>query len=167
MQFPTKKPGDSLGRRLKRILAVYATALSGSDKAPGPAVGRALGRLIEGGFRATGHPESTRVTTDLAEKAAGLIHQIVRSGFSVAADGKTYEALAVVREWMDKDEWSGFCDSSGVVARVRGDVREALVLLARLGVTDQYLRQALVTTSGSTGRADRHLPGTSPRRPPA
>ncbi len=154
MRFPTKKPGDSLGRRLKRLLQVVADTLSKSHRQVGQQVGRDLGLFVERTVRAHGRPESAAVRTGIAERTAALVHEIVRSGFSLAAEHRTYEALEVVREWFEPVEWRDLCASSDWLARVKKDVREALLLLARLGLTDDDLRRALETVCGSSGDAD-------------
>lgn len=153
-RFPTKKPGDSLGRRLKRLLQVVADTLSKSYRPVGQRVGRALGLFVERTVRVHGRPESAAVRTGIAERTAALVHEIVRSGFSLAAEHRTYEALEVVREWFEPFEWRDLCASSAWLARVKDDVREALLLLARLGLTDDDLRRALETVCGSSGAAD-------------
>ena len=154
LTFATKKPGDSLGRRLKRLLQVIAATLSRTHRPMGQEAGRALGLFVERSVRAHGRPQSAGVKTAIVEWTAALIHEIVRSGFSLAAEHRTYEALAVVQEWFTQREWRDLCQSSTWMARVRNDVREALLLLARLGLTDDNLRRALEYACGSSGSAD-------------
>ena len=151
--FDTKKPGDSRGRRLKRILGLVETVLSASDTPAGQNPGRELSQLVERSFPRTGLPETDKVRIDVAEQVAALIHQIVRAGFSHATDAKTYEALAVVSEWFDSDQWRDLCESSGAISRVRKDVTESLLLLARQPAPDERVRQALVTACGSAAVA--------------
>ena len=156
MKFPTKKPGDSLGRRLKRLLQVVADTLAKSHPPVGQQVGRALALFVERTVRVHGRPESVAVRNGIVERIAALVHEIVRSGFSLAAEHRTYEALAVAQEWFKPHEWRDLCASSTSVRmeRVKDDVREALLLLARLEQTDDDLRRALETVCGSSGAAD-------------
>ena len=154
MKFATKNPGDSFGRRLKRLLQVVSDTLSKSHQPVGQHVGRALSQFIERGARAHGRPESAAVKTGVVERTAALVHEIVRSGFSVAAEHRTYEALAVVQEWFRPRDWRDVCESSVGMKRVKNDVREALLLLARLGLTDDDLRRALETVCGAPEGAD-------------
>lgn len=153
MKFPTKKPGDSLGRRLKRILQVVADTLAKSHRPVGQRVGRALALFVERTVRVHGRPESVAVRNGIVERTAALVHEIVRSGFSLAAEHRTYEALAVAQEWFKPHEWRDLCGSVWM-ERVTHDVREALLLLARLEQTDDDLRRALETVCGSPGEAD-------------
>lgn len=154
MKFPTKKPGDSLGRRLKRLLQVVADTLPKSYRPVGRGVGRALSLFVERGVRAHGRPESTTVTTGIVERTAALVHEVVRSGLSLAAEHRTYEALVVLQEWFTPQEWRDLCASSVWMGRVRNHAREAMLLLARLGLTDDDLRRALETVCGSSESAD-------------
>ena len=122
----------------------------------GTQVGRSLSRLVERSAREHVRPESIGVKQDVARQTAALIHEIVRSGFSQAAESRTYEALAVVEEWFTRREWRTLCESESSVdiARVGEDIGEALLLLARLGLTDDRLRLSLQTACGSHSRAD-------------
>ena len=152
--FETKKPGDSLGRRLNRVLAALTDAISRSHKPVGENAGREISCLIDLGFRAAGRPESPTVQTDVVGQVAVLTHAIVRADFSHGGRDKTYEALSVVSEWFSAHEWQEICVSSDAVSRVRGDVQKALLLLASAGKTDDRLRHALVTAAGSRKNAD-------------
>ena len=153
--FGTKKPGDSRARRLKRLLSPVETLLSTSDKPAGQNPGRELSRIVETSFPRNGLPESDQVKVTVAHQIAALIHQVVRSRLSRASDSRTYDALAVVSEWFSPDDWRDVCESSDHIARVRGDITEGLLALARQSVPDERLRQALVTACGSAAVARR------------
>ena len=157
IKFKTKRPGDSLGRRLNRVLAAVADSLSKSHKPIGENAGREIGRLVVQGFRATGQPESSTVRIDVVKHVAVMTHAIVRADFSLGGQDSTYRALSVVSEWFDSREWEQLCDSSAAsdaVSRVREDVEKSLLLLASAGKSDGRLRQALVTAAGSRKNAD-------------
>lgn len=155
--FETKKPGDSLGRRLNRVFSALTDSLSRSHKPVGNDTGREISSLVERGFRAAGRPESPAVRVDVVEHVAVLTHAIVRADFSLAGHHKTYEALSVVSEWFGSREWEQLCESSKAaeaISRVRDDVAKSLLLLAGAGKTDDRLRRALATAAGSRRRAD-------------
>ena len=154
LKFETKKPSDSFGRRLIRVLAASTDAISRSDKPVGENAGREVSRLLSHGFRATGRPDSPAVRTAVVEQVAVATHAIVRADFSQGCSAKTYEALSVVKHWFSAHKWQELCKSSTAVSRVRDDVRKALVLLAGAGKTDDLLRRALVTAAGSRENAD-------------
>lgn len=155
--FETKKPGDSLARRLNRVFAALTDSLSRSHKPVGGDIGREISNLVERGFRAAGRPESPAVRVDVVEHVAVLTHAIVRADFSLAGHDKTYEALSVVSEWFRAREWEQLCESSKAaeaISRVRDDVAKSLLLLAGAGKTDDRLRRALATAAGSRRRGD-------------
>ena len=154
VKFDTKKPGDSLGRRLTRVLGALTVVLSGMDKPVGENAGREMGELLDRGFRAVGRPESPAVRTGVVEKVAALTHTIVRVDFSHADRDKTYEALSVVSGWFGARDWQEICNSSKAIPRVSEDVQKSLLSLARRGGTDDRLRRALVTAAGSRKNAD-------------
>ncbi len=155
--FETKKPGDSLGRRLNRVFAALTDSLSRSHKPVGGDTGREISSLVERGFRAAGRPESPAVRVDVVEHVAVLTHAIVRADFSLAGRDRTYEALSVVSEWFGSREWEEVCESSkaaGAISRVRDDIQKSLLLLAGAGKTGDDLRRALAIAAGSRESAD-------------
>lgn len=154
VKFETKRPGDSLGRRLNRVLTGLTEAISRSDKPVGENSGREVSRLLDRGFRVTGRPESQAVRDAVVGQVAELTHTIVKADFSHGAKARTYQALLVVKAWYSAYEWQQICESSSAIARVRGDIQKALMLLAQAGKTDILLRRALVTVSGSSEKAD-------------
>ncbi len=154
VRFDTKKPGNSLGRRLTRVLGALTAVLAGTDGPVGENAGRAMSELLDRGFRVVGTPESAAVRLAVVEHVAVLTHAIVRVDFSHADRDKTYEALSVVREWFAAHEWQEICESSKAISRVSQDVQKSLLSLARRGVTDNRLRHALATAAGSRGKAD-------------
>lgn len=154
LRFGTKKPGDSWGRRLNRVLTALTDAISRSNRPVGERAGRELSYLLDRGFRGAGRPESTGVRVDVVDRVAALTHALVRADFSHGGNSQTYEALSVVSDWFTRHEWLDMCNSSETIARVRDDVQKALTLLAGAGKADNRLRNALVTMAGSRANAD-------------
>ena len=166
-KFETKKPGDSIGRRLKRVLGLFTTILLESHKPLGQDVGRELSLLVRRTFRDTGPPQSSVIKRDVTHQIAKLIHGIVRTSFSYAARDRTYRALLVVQEWFETSDWVDLCESSDAdaIAHLQNDLQESIVLLARAGVIDEALRRTLGTALGSSKRAEeicREIATTTP-----
>ena len=87
--FETKKPGDSLGRRLNRVLAALTDAISRSHKPVGENAGREISCLNRPGVsRRPGGRESPTVQTDVVGQVAVLTHAIVRADFSHGGQGQ-------------------------------------------------------------------------------
>ena len=166
-RFETKNPGDSAGRRLKRVLGLFTTILMESHKLMGQDVGRRLSLLVRRTFRETGIPQSSVIKCEVTHQIARLIHGIVRTSFSYAAQDRTYEALSVIQEWFDPSDWVALCEPSDTdaITLLQNDLRESIVLLARAGVIDDALRRTLGATLGSRKRADevcREIATTTP-----
>lgn len=154
LKFDTKKPSDSFGRRLNRVLAASTEVISRSHKPVGENIGKELSLLLDGGIRATGRPDSPAVRAAVVEQTAAVTHAIVRADFSHGGRPQTYGALMAVKTWFSSHEWQAICVSSDAVSRVRGDVRKALIFLASAGQTDEFLRRALVAVAGSHEQAE-------------
>ena len=155
-RFETKKPADSVGRRFTRVLGVFTTILLESHKPLGQDVGQKLSRLVDRTFRSTGLPQSSVIKRDITHQIAKLIHGIVRTSFSYAAQDSTYEAILVVQKWFDTSDWVELCESSDsdAIFHLQNDLQESIVLLARVGVIDDGLRRTLGTALGSSKRAE-------------
>ena len=154
IRFDTKKPGDSLGRRLIRLLGALTAVLSRIDKPVGENAGREFSQLLDRGFRAVGRPDTPAVRAGVVEQVALLTHAMVRVDFSHGALDKTYEALSVVSEWFAAHEWQEICASSKAISHVSRDLQKSLLVLAGHGKTDERLRRALATAAGSRKSAD-------------
>ncbi len=154
VRFETKKPGDSFGRRVCRVLVALTAVLSETDKPVGERAGRELSDLLDRGSRAAGRPESLAVRAGVAEQTALWTHAIVRIDSSQGGRHRTYEALSVLSEWFAAQEWHEVCRSSKAIARAKQDVQESLLSLAREGTADDGLRRALAIVSGSRQEAD-------------
>lgn len=154
IRFETKKPGDSLGRRLIRLLGTLTAVLSGIDKPVGENAGQEISQLVDRGFRTVGRPEAPTVRAGVVQQVALLTHAMVRVDFSQGARDKTYEALTVVSEWFAAREWQEICHSSEAISHVSGDLQKSLLVLAEAGKIDENLRRALATAAGSRKNAD-------------
>jgi hypothetical protein len=151
--FDTQRPGDSMGRRLKRLLESLRVAVVEESANFGPDAGEALRRLLAESLEKSGRPSKQSVTTEVAEEAVGFMHDLVRTRFSLATEPRTYAALRAVRAWFSEREWEDFVAQSQTVEAVRRDLTEALTMLIRAGVSDNALYEGLVLTAGNTDAA--------------
>lgn len=165
VEFTTKKPGDSMGHRVTRILTALNAALAGADKRIGPDVGREVGLMVVGAFRGVGRPETLKVREEVAEQVAALTHALVRMDFSQGGRASTYRALSILSRWFTPGEWREICESSLAVRRVRKDARTSLVLLMEAGKTDDRLRDVLAELVGSREAASAIYRAIATERP--
>jgi hypothetical protein len=150
---PAKEsPGDSVGRRLRRILAALRRAISSKVVDSGPAPGDVLAEVLRLPFRRHDPPSAYEIIGALADEAGTLVHELIRTRFSLAVDAETYKPLRVVRGWLDY-RWSEFVQSSNPLESVRRDLREAITILAKQGKTDNELADALEVVCGSRREA--------------
>lgn len=149
VRFTTKKPGDSMGRRVTRVLSALNAALAAANKRVGEGAGNEVKLLVVRAFRITGRPESPSVREGVVEQVAALTHAIIRMDFSHGGRDSTYQALSVVNRWFTAYEWREICESSQAIRHVRKDVRTSLVILMEAGKADDRLREALALAVGS------------------
>lgn len=153
LRFRTEKPNDSMARRVRRLASALRIAFSKSGVEPGFDAGAKLANLLKSAFRLTGAPTHHRTAVELAEEVGKLVHEIVRARFSLATSPTTYAAVHEVHSWFEPSDWEGFTQESKSYALLSRDVREALNLLVRAGVSDNELFSTLTVAIGSLDRA--------------
>ena len=147
----TESPADSVGKRLKRILATLRKEILLADNPPGGNIGNALESLVAAAFRGVGEPASPRVAEDVTIELARMLHDLAKVRFSLATEAPTYNVLRVPARWYPHGRWPPRVRKSlDVVSRT---IEEAMTLLAKQGVTDDGLMKALTTVEGSRERA--------------
>src|SRR5581483_2241328 len=101
LQKPALQVGSpaNVGRRMNRLLTGLRKAFAKTPIAAGDQVGAALESLIRDAFRPSGAPSPAKTVCGIAEEVARLIHEIVRSEFSLAINAMTYQPIGVVRSW--------------------------------------------------------------------
>ena len=90
---------------------------------------------------------------ELAEEVGKLFHELVRARFSLATSPSTYSAIQEAQTWFKPYEWERFTEESKSYSLVARDIREALSLLVRAGISDDELFQRLALAVGSMDRA--------------
>ncbi len=149
----TESPGDSVGKRLKRIIAALRPKMVGALAEPGDDLGGRLRDVFLAAFHGTRAPESLAVAEEAAEEAAGLVHDLVRTQFTLVTDASVYASLEVPRSWFPKGFWPRFAGKSPAVALIKKDISDAISLLAKQSVTDPALLEQLAALVGSKEEA--------------
>lgn len=153
LTFETKQPGNSLGKRLIRVMKALNGAVSRTHKPVGANAGRELRELARHGFSKTGRPETRAVREELVEQVAAVTHTIIRAGWLHGTKPETFAALRGLSDWFTSHAWERLCGESEPISRVRSDAEAGLTLLAQLGMPDDRLRSALMTLAGSRKKA--------------
>jgi hypothetical protein len=149
LRFDTKKPGDSRGRRLRKILAQTVKAAGELKIEPGEAAGAVLGRMMSHAIPPKETPESPDVAAALVDEVAALVSHLVRSRLSLVTEPETYSALDVARTWFRPSEWPDVAERSSAVRGIADDIKDGLRIVVRAGRTDDGLYRALVTATGA------------------
>lgn len=151
----TKNPGDSVAKRLERILAAIRPQSVSALIEPGSDAGKRLQDMLQSTFAESGAPETTDVAIKVTEQIAGLLHDIARTQIALVADSNLYGALDTPRRWFSPPEWRYVAEKSSNLQLLTRDIREALTLLAKQGVTDDELLEQLEKVSGSRESASK------------
>lgn len=160
----TEAPGDSVAKRLKRILSAVRREILQAEGPTGDDVGGVIEGLVSDAFRNVGQPTSPDASADVTAEVAMFLHDLVRTRFSLAAEGSTYGALRVPSRWFLEGRWPAEARKSlEILSR---DIEEAIALLAKQGITDQELLKSLSLVEGSregalriTSRIADHMTG--------
>lgn len=153
----TEAPGNSVSKRLRRILSSLRAAMVASMPEPGVEPGAVLSKMIKSSYLGVEDPIKKDVLFDTAEEVAGVVHEMVRLRFSLATSASTYSALKSIKGFLDNDSWGKFAKKSQTMAMVVLDISEALLILARQGITDSALAEQLVTALGNREITRLHL----------
>ncbi len=145
----TQAPGDSVAKRLERIIKALRPIIVSMLIEPGDEIGKSINELFHAGFIGVKKPESLNVVKKLADEAISLIHDIVRTQISVAAEASVYGAVSVVSNWFPQGGWVLFSRKSKNVEILANDLQQAITLLAKQGITDSELFDQLSKIVGS------------------
>jgi hypothetical protein len=149
----TKNPGDSVARRLERILAAIRPQAVSVLIEPGAGTGQSLHAMLSAAFSGAGKPETLEVSKKIVEEIAGLVHDIARTQISLVAESSLYDALDIPKAWFSPPEWRYIAEKSPNLRLVTRDIRDAVTLLAKQGKTDRELFEQLIKASGSQDTA--------------
>lgn len=143
---PLDESSDLAFRKLVRISEALALSLTVADVPPGDGFGKAflmLVRPVAGGKGA----ETRKLRHEAANKLLDLLIQILRLRFEAIFDSDFYRAAGMIRGW-----WRPARPPEDVERRTDRVAELAvtgLLFLARQGVKDEELRQALVSSLGA------------------
>ena len=147
----TEAPGDTLSRRIIRIIAALRSHLAESELEAGEDLGQAIRSLVEEPLKRVGIPREDKVAIELTRELVLFLHEIVRSRFSVASDTALFDVLKFCRRLQSSSSWPD--ELRMPLDLLVKDVSEMLVLLGRQGVRDQALMDQLEVLCNSPERA--------------
>lgn len=153
----TKNPGDSTAKRLATVLESLREPLVTNLLEPGDRAGEALSTLLSNAFYGVPAPESRDQSDALAHHVGGLVHDVARTQLLLTVDPSLYSCLGIFRRWYETVEWRYLASKDTNLQLVVRDIRTAILLLAKQGVTDAELLKVLVQTIGSKDLAQSAL----------
>jgi len=150
----TESPGDSVARRIRRIIAVLRPVVGEYTGRVPVETGEAVCNLIRTAFRGCGAPSTISVISETTEEIVGLIHDLIRARFSLATEPTTYEAIRACSSWFQQHRWQNFTKESENIRLIVRDLTEGISLLARQGKTDAAMLSCLSLILGSREAAN-------------
>lgn len=152
----TEEPGNTVSKRLRRILAALRAAIADTMPEPGEDPGASLSKVVKVSYSGASTPTNLEALADTAEEVAGVVHEMVRLRFSLATNSSTYSALNPIQSLFPIPYWKKVVQDSKMVKTVASDIEEALLVIARQGVTDSALVSQLgKALGGEAGARDR------------
>jgi hypothetical protein len=151
IQIETESPAESMARRLTRTLISFREKLLSSRVEAGRDVGRELDSLLKGMIGQAGIPSEKKVQIDLAREVILVLHELVRTRFSVSTESSTFDSLRVCRRMFPGTEWPR--ELTEYLDLLATDILEALLLLGRQDVPSQGLLEHLILVCGHRGTA--------------
>lgn len=138
LNFTTRDRGSSRARRMVRVLDAIGEALVEVDPAVEDGIGAEVAAFLDAGLRreAIGEPEAA---AELAAAVLGFLRTIVRFHGTLAAEHRTFDAVARLRRLVQGTDWPE--QAAGEAAKLARAVREALLFLARQDIADDPLRR--------------------------
>lgn len=137
---------DTTSRKLNRIVLALRESLPIADVPTGEGFGTAFSDIVaEAGGRAG--PSNRSLREETAANVLDLMTQMLRLRFEATLDADVYAAAGIVLRW-----WGSARPSEIVSSRAERIARIAmssLHILARQGVSQRNLRQALVSAFGT------------------
>lgn len=151
----TETPADSMAKRMTRILVSLRAAIVNSLLPPGSEAGNALGDLVRWPFSSLGQPSNETAAIGLAREVILTTHDLVRSRFSLLTDTGTYSAIKFAKRLFGGASWPSELQHD--LELVAGSILEALLLLAKQGMTSPGLIEHLELVTGYRQRMEAML----------
>jgi hypothetical protein len=161
----TEAPGNSAGKRLKRIIAVIRPELVNFIGPAGNEVGEHLNSMIQFSFRGVGKPEDSKIQEDVADEILGLLFDLLRTQLYVITDEKTYTCLNQIMKWHDKSYWSLFIKKSKNSKLISKVLSDSILLLAKQNITDSELFEQLSNMVGGKEEAQKYTSQIADKNP--
>jgi len=154
--FKAQSSDLSADQIIKRYTLAFKTlrqAIATADITSHEQSGESFKQLLITATRGTSGIKDNKIQFSFAEEVIAFIHSLVQVRFSLATDALTYSALSHLKSWLGKTDWLIFLSKSQNIAVIQSDLSEAVLILAKQGITDADLLNVLKLTYPSRDKA--------------
>lgn len=141
---------ESQTRRARRVIGAMELTLRAVDDVevgiePGNALADCVRRLLPSNVRQI----DSSLVNPIFESSLRLLSRVIELRFSYALSAETYALLGQAKRTVGNGPWGRFLDSSEGIRRVRGLLKESVMILARQQRTDKEICNALLASWSS------------------
>lgn len=144
---------DQIIKRYTLAFKALRKAIATADITSHEQSGESFKQLLITATRGASGVKDSKIQFAFAEEVIAFIHSLVQVRFSLATDALTYSALSHLKSWLGKTAWLVFLSKSKNITVIRSDLSEAVLILAKQGITDADLLDVLKLTFPSRDRA--------------
>jgi len=138
---------DQIIKRYTLAFKALRKAIATAELSTHEQSGESFKQLLIIATRATSSElRDSKIQFVFAEEVIAFIHSLVQIRFSLATDALTYSALSHLKTWLGQADWLLFLNKSKSIAVIRFDLSEAVLILAKQGITDADLLDVLKLT---------------------
>lgn len=136
-------------RRVRRIFTQLSDALREWQGAVGEAPGLALSDCLEVFLRGNAEATDSQVSFSVLEGAFAVLVRMIEMRFSHALQAEMYAAVEQGKKALGSSTWGEYIAQSEAIVRLRVDMLEAALVIARQNRTDIRIMGALSAAFGS------------------
>jgi hypothetical protein len=151
----TEAPANSMAKRLARIVDSLRAGILGTLLPPGQKVGECLADLARRPLAPLGRPSDESASIALARAVIGCVHDLVRTRFSLSTEPATYSAVRTAKRLFEGSAWP--TELREELELVAASTIEAILMLAKQGISARQLLDQLDTILGSRERSTARL----------
>ncbi|SHN92252.1 hypothetical protein BHECKSOX_439 [Bathymodiolus heckerae thiotrophic gill symbiont] len=144
---------DQLLKRYVLVFKLLRKAIATGSHTAHDDSGLALQKLFVTAAKGTSATKDFKVKAAFADEIIYLVHSLIQIRFSLATEANTYLVLQSIKTWFSKSEWLLFLSRSDSVKTVQSDLSEAVLILAKQGLSDAELLGFLVLTFATKDKA--------------
>jgi transposase-like protein len=151
----TDSPGNSIARRLIRILGALRNEVATSLLPTGEDIGKRFAEMVSVPLSGAGLPSDDQTRIAVAREIVLCTYDIVRTRLSVFADADMYGSIRFARRLFGASNWPE--ELADALGRISDVILEAILLLGKQGIASRPLVAYLELVAGHPREAERRL----------